>query len=411
MRTLRDALAARGTHPARTVVLLPYAQLMPVARQFWAALAPTGFAPRFETTMNWARRRPWEPGELDLSFDIARDLLTARGWLEQGACAARPMPWRDCSWTPPGRPPTPRVPCRRSAAPPGRRSCARLLQGMEAPALATEAAIARIAFEWVAASGLPPTRCSTAPSAPMWTCWSCCRASRRKPSPLPWPDSWATARSPGRCRRQSPRRDRPACLRGCDRGSRARRCLRAAAPAAGAGAGGAGGHRSRAHPPHRRAAVHARRARARRDRLEALDHPAAAHVMTALRACAWDAPSDQVLDWLKNVPALGSGLVQGLERRVRRRRSASGACCAMGDWGESASLQEAARTVAGWRETLQTTRDAAGLDHRHPRAAAAMRPVGRCCAPTPRASRPSMRCGSILEAAGEWSAWPQAHGA
>ena len=55
MQGLQRELQARGVHAARTVVLLPYAQLMPVARQFWAALAPTGFAPRFETSMNWAR--------------------------------------------------------------------------------------------------------------------------------------------------------------------------------------------------------------------------------------------------------------------------------------------------------------------------------------------------------------------
>ena len=51
MKKLQQEMAARGAHPARTAVLLPYAQLMPVARQSWAALQPTGFAPRFETTI------------------------------------------------------------------------------------------------------------------------------------------------------------------------------------------------------------------------------------------------------------------------------------------------------------------------------------------------------------------------
>jgi ATP-dependent helicase/nuclease subunit B len=66
VQALREEITRRGAHPARTVVLLPYAQLMPIARRFWAELVPSGFAPRFETTMNWARQRPWEPAELDL---------------------------------------------------------------------------------------------------------------------------------------------------------------------------------------------------------------------------------------------------------------------------------------------------------------------------------------------------------
>ncbi|MBP6780540.1 MAG: hypothetical protein KA148_08405, partial [Ottowia sp.] len=43
-------LRALGAHPARSVVLLPYAQLLPVAARLWAAKFPDGFSPRFETT-------------------------------------------------------------------------------------------------------------------------------------------------------------------------------------------------------------------------------------------------------------------------------------------------------------------------------------------------------------------------
>src|SRR4051812_23321373 len=154
LEMLRTTMVARGAHPARTVVLVPYAQLMSLARQSWAALAPDGFAPRFETTMNWARQRAWVPGELDLSFDIGRDLLTARNWLEQGglreqadALAGQLV---EAAW---------QAAEAARAVPPAQRAAwaARLrpvlLQGMEAPAVAVEAAIARIAFEWVAASG------------------------------------------------------------------------------------------------------------------------------------------------------------------------------------------------------------------------------------------------------------------
>ena len=80
---LQSLMAQRGAHPARTVVLVPYAQLMPLARKLWAGHAPDGFAPRFETTMNWAARGGFAPGPLDLGFDRGLDLLTARAWLDR----------------------------------------------------------------------------------------------------------------------------------------------------------------------------------------------------------------------------------------------------------------------------------------------------------------------------------------
>ncbi|MEJ8813416.1 PD-(D/E)XK nuclease family protein [Variovorax ureilyticus] len=76
------ALAQRGLHPSRTVVLVPYAQLMQVARDMWAAHAAAGFAPRFETTRNWARSiGGFVPDADDIAFDMARDLLTAQSLL------------------------------------------------------------------------------------------------------------------------------------------------------------------------------------------------------------------------------------------------------------------------------------------------------------------------------------------
>jgi ATP-dependent helicase/nuclease subunit B len=83
---------------------------------------------------------------------------------------------------------------------------------------------------------------------------------------------------------------------------------------------------------------------------------AAANLMAALRACAWDAPADAVLDWLKNVPAIGSGTVQALERRVRRAGQREWRGLRASDWGESESLQAAAQRIADWRERMQPTR-------------------------------------------------------
>lgn len=86
---ISHVLAERGLHAARTVVLVPYAQLMQVARAMWAACGTPGFAPRFETTRNWARSAGgFVPGVDDIAFDMARDLLTAQSLLSRAGLAA-----------------------------------------------------------------------------------------------------------------------------------------------------------------------------------------------------------------------------------------------------------------------------------------------------------------------------------
>ncbi|CAN5853620.1 hypothetical protein BH11PSE13_BH11PSE13_33950 [soil metagenome] len=77
-------LASRQVHAARTVVLVPYAQLMAVARDMWTRSAGAGFAPRFETTRNWASSiGGFVPTGYDIAFDMARDLVTAQSLLTQ----------------------------------------------------------------------------------------------------------------------------------------------------------------------------------------------------------------------------------------------------------------------------------------------------------------------------------------
>ncbi len=50
----------------------------------------TAFAPRFETTRNWARQlAPFSPGPDDLSFDPARDLPLAQNLLERAGLGAQ----------------------------------------------------------------------------------------------------------------------------------------------------------------------------------------------------------------------------------------------------------------------------------------------------------------------------------
>ncbi len=82
-------VAERGIHPSRALVLVPYAQLMHVARAMWAARGARGFAPRFETTRNWARSvGGFVPEADDIAFDMARDLLTAQSLLARAGFGA-----------------------------------------------------------------------------------------------------------------------------------------------------------------------------------------------------------------------------------------------------------------------------------------------------------------------------------
>ena len=51
---------------------------MPLARRYWAQVYPSGFVPQFQTTSNWANQlRPFVPEASDISFDMAQDVLKA----------------------------------------------------------------------------------------------------------------------------------------------------------------------------------------------------------------------------------------------------------------------------------------------------------------------------------------------
>ena len=155
---LIDRLALRlrekeGAHPARTLVLLPFAQLMPVAARQWAARFPDGFVPRFETTRNWAQQlAPFAPGPDDLSFDAARDQLVARNLLERAGLGAQ----RDALSGALVEAATQLAGLAAAQAPDQRLAWAAaltpVLAGAESGPLAFEAAVARLALVWAATS-------------------------------------------------------------------------------------------------------------------------------------------------------------------------------------------------------------------------------------------------------------------
>ncbi len=85
-------LADRGWHAARTVVLVPYAQLMKVARSAWTRSAAAGFTPRFDTSRSWASAAGgFVPTGHDIAFDMARDLCTAQSLLARAGAGAESL--------------------------------------------------------------------------------------------------------------------------------------------------------------------------------------------------------------------------------------------------------------------------------------------------------------------------------
>ena len=153
LRQVREQLDAGAAHPARSVVLLPYAQLMPLALRLWAEQFPDGFAPRFETTRNWAASAGWfTPGPNDIAFDRGRDLLTAASLLKGAGLGAQRALLADALVDQ-----ATQLAALAAAVPtelrPDWAAQARAAMPLAADGpLALEAAVARIAIAWAAAS-------------------------------------------------------------------------------------------------------------------------------------------------------------------------------------------------------------------------------------------------------------------
>ena len=156
---VRQEMADRGVHPAQTVVLVPYAQLMHEASSAWAAASEGAhsiphFIPRFETTMNWTRSLGgFAPGGDDIRHDAAIDLLTASSLLVRAGLAAHvgllAPRLREAALSLAGVAAA-TAPAERAAW--GMALGQALVAGMDTPVLALEAAVARIALAWAASS-------------------------------------------------------------------------------------------------------------------------------------------------------------------------------------------------------------------------------------------------------------------
>ncbi len=148
-----EALAREQTHPTRCVVLLPYFQLQPLLKAV-AQQSGAGFLPRIETTKSWQQRiAPFEVGELDIGFDAGLDSLRARHWLDRAGLAEHqavlsPLLVQTAQQL--AGLAAAVLPEQRAAWADGLRGV--VAQGNEAGFASYEAATARIALEWAAAS-------------------------------------------------------------------------------------------------------------------------------------------------------------------------------------------------------------------------------------------------------------------
>lgn len=365
---VRQHLARRGAHAARTVVLVPYAQLMPLARVLWGQLQPDGFAPRFETTLNWSTALGGAPaGVGDVARDMARDLLTAQALLEQAGLADQ----RDALS---GRlvEAAHQLAPAAAARPPAERATwasglrASLVAGLQAPVLALESAVALIALEWAAASRYPTDILFAPATAQALDCLVVLEgfqgdtlaqslAQRLGDRALSCP----LVSAPVRIAEPVPAVHE--ALSAEDEAHRAAACVLAHLIAGRQPVALVANDRLLIRRV--RAALATRGVRVRDETGWKLSTTrVAAGVMAALRACAWDAPADEVLDWLKNAPAMPPAQVSALELALRRHGRT--------DWRAWCAQQAEAATAQpniGLMAKVETLR--AGLGGRHTLAA------------------------------------------
>ena len=360
-----------AAHPARSVVLLPYAQLMPLAARLWAAQFPDAFAPRFETTRNWATRAGWfTPGPHDLSFDHGRDLLTAATLLEGAGLAAQ----RALLAGPLVEQATQLGQIAASLPPALRPDWAEQARGALPPVgdgpLALEAAVGRIAIAWAGGSDYA-TDVLFAPRVA-----DALDALLIVPGLLPDPLTETLAEHYfEKAVLLQPESDAAlghialhTCADAEDEAERAAACVLRQIEVGRVPVALIAGDRLLTR---RINALLIERGAQLRDETgwKLSTTHAAAQLMAALHACAPRASTDEVLDWLKLAPAFDARQQRALERRLRRDavRGWPQAALLTGDQPLTQHIESlrapmiAARSLVDWLPALRTLLQGCGL--------------------------------------------------
>jgi len=372
IRQIRDEIEQRGLHPDACVVLVPYAQLMPQARSAWAAQGGASFVPRFETTMNWANSLqmpmagPLELAAGDISMDTACDWLTAAGLLVRAGLGAHKdlLAGRlvEAAWS---------VARLAAAWPPeqraawGQRLAAQLAAGMDSPLLALESAVGQIALAWASTSAYPTDVLFSATGEmlvvlegfqadPLSDALKARWGERAMSLPLLEPGAPAQPALHEATNAEDEAQRAAACVL-----ARLGEGLRPVALVA----------QDRVLTRRVRAML-ANQGVAVRDETgwKLSTTRAAASLMSLLRAAAWDANTDAVLDWLKNAPVFDAAAVTAAEielrqaglRQWRQVGQAQPSCQALA--GPVAALfapLQGSRTLVQWLRALRSALEAA----------------------------------------------------
>ena len=365
---LSAALEAHGVSPAHTVVVLPYAQLLPIARRYWASARPQGFAPRFETLSSWARSLgATDAGDAGgVTGDTARDLLRALALLEQvptlkryADTLAEPLVESACQLH---RALAAVLPDARPAW--GEAAAEAMGQGTEAAVLQLEAATARVALVWALTSACT-TDVLLGPGATAGGVRCLVVLDGLQPEPLAdaicrqWEAAGLLALRIGL--HQPAARCTGIRLHAApdaeDEAERAAACVLArvregATPVALVA-------NDRALTRRIGAMLHAHGLALRDESGWKLSTTrAAAQVMAALRACARRTTADEVLDWLKQSPTFETARLRPLEAALRREgvRDWSGWQAPPGDKPPAPLLREVSTDIDTLREAMQRPR-------------------------------------------------------
>ncbi len=382
LQRVQDAMQQRQAHPARTLVLLPYAHLLPLAARLWAQRFPDGFAPQFETTQNWRTRMGgFAPGASDITFDMALDTLTASALLRTAGLGAQQDalagllvqaaqqlgPLAACH------------PLERARWAQTARVAATL--GMESPALAMEVAVARIAVEWAAQSAYASDLLFDADVQAALDCLLVVQGFAADPLAAALQSVWGTRMAIlplAPSQDADPDATQPAiawhpCHDAEDEAQRTAACAIAHIAA---------GRFPLALVSSDRALTRRVRSMLESAQVQIRDETgwklstshAGAQLMALLKAAVWNASADAVLAWLKGSPAFGLQ-VGDLERAIRKdqtrdwRRVAHG--LAVQESPSSLDVLAAAnavrdgltgtRTLTGWLGALRAGLQGSGL--------------------------------------------------